>query len=135
MSLALRVNEILTDFQTSHIVNLKTVFNSLWPIVATWQHRSGLTLVQVMVLLSKPSGVGPSKKNHIELADAPELQHQLISIHNADPQSDELDHNNWTWLLHDDVINWKHFPRYWPFVRGTRRSPVNSPQKANDAEL
>ena len=22
-----------------------------------------------------------------------------------------------TALLHDDVIKWKHFPRYWPFVR------------------
>ena len=31
--------------------------------------------------------------------------------------------------LHDDVIKWKHFPRYWPFVRGIRRSPVNSPHK------
>ena len=28
---------------------------------------------------------------------------------------------------HDDVIKWKHFPRYWPFVRGIPRSPVNSP--------
>ena len=26
--------------------------------------------------------------------------------------------------LHDDVIKWKHFPRYWPFVRGIHRSPV-----------
>ena len=26
---------------------------------------------------------------------------------------------------HNDVINWKHFPRNWPFVR----SPVNSPHK------
>ena len=25
---------------------------------------------------------------------------------------------------HDDVIKWKHFPRYWPFVRGIHRSPV-----------
>ena len=24
---------------------------------------------------------------------------------------------------HDDVIKWKHFPRYWPFVRGIHRSP------------
>ena len=32
-------------------------------------------------------------------------------------------------LSHDDVINWKHFPRYWPFVRGIHRSPVNSPRK------
>ena len=25
--------------------------------------------------------------------------------------------------------NWKHFPRYWPFVLGTHRSPVNSLHK------
>ena len=31
--------------------------------------------------------------------------------------------------VHDDVIKWKHFPRYWPFVRGIHRSPVNSPHK------
>ena len=30
---------------------------------------------------------------------------------------------------HDDVIKWKHFPRYWPFVRGIHRSPVNSQHK------
>ena len=32
--------------------------------------------------------------------------------------------------VHDDVIKWKHFPRYWPFVRRIHRSPVNSPHKA-----
>ena len=25
---------------------------------------------------------------------------------------------------HDDVIKWKHFPRYWPFVKGIHRSMV-----------
>ena len=30
---------------------------------------------------------------------------------------------------HDDVIKWKHFPRYRPFVRGIHRSPMNSPHK------
>ena len=30
---------------------------------------------------------------------------------------------------HDDVIKWTHFLRYWPFVRGIHRSPVNSPHK------
>ena len=30
---------------------------------------------------------------------------------------------------HDDVIKWKHFPRYWPFVWGIHRSPVNFPHK------
>ena len=29
----------------------------------------------------------------------------------------------------DDVIKWKHFPRYWPFVRGIHRSPADSPNK------
>ena len=37
---------------------------------------------------------------------------------------------NWhvfTWIIpghayHHDVIKWKHFPRYWPFVRGIHRS-------------
>ena len=32
-------------------------------------------------------------------------------------------------LPHDDVIKWKHFPCYWPFVRRIHRSPVNSPHK------
>ena len=32
-------------------------------------------------------------------------------------------------LCHDDVIRWKHFPRYWPFVRKIHRSSVNSPHK------
>ena len=30
---------------------------------------------------------------------------------------------------HDDVIKWKHFPRYWPFVWGIHRSRGNSPHK------
>ena len=34
-----------------------------------------------------------------------------------------------TIMMHDNVIKWKHFPRYWPFVRGIHRSPVNSPHK------
>ena len=29
-------------------------------------------------------------------------------------------------VFHDDVIKWKHFPLYWPFVRGIHRSLVNS---------
>ena len=31
--------------------------------------------------------------------------------------------------MYDDVTQWKHFPRYWPIVRGIHRSPVNSPHK------
>ena len=39
-------------------------------------------------------------------------------------------YNTGTWvIIHDDVIKWKHFPRYWPCVRGIPRLPVNSPHK------
>ena len=36
-------------------------------------------------------------------------------------------------LPHDDVIKWKHFPRYWPFVRGIHRWIHHT--KNSDAEL
>ena len=45
------------------------------------------------------------------------------------------DHATWEcsnllcFTRHDDVIKWKYFPRYWPFLRGIHRSPVNSPHK------
>ena len=32
-------------------------------------------------------------------------------------------------VSHDDVIKWKHFSRYWPFLWGIHRSPVNSPKR------
>ena len=42
-------------------------------------------------------------------------------------------------IYHDDVIKWKHFPRYWPFVRGIHRSftgPRWIPRtKTSDAEF
>ena len=31
--------------------------------------------------------------------------------------------------VHDDVIQWKHFSRYWPFLRRIHQSPVDCPHK------
>ena len=42
---------------------------------------------------------------------------------------DVITHHALIWVCLDDVIKWKYFPRYWPFVRGIHRSPVNSPHK------
>ena len=36
---------------------------------------------------------------------------------------------HWFIAGHGDVIQWKHFPRYWQFVRGIHRSPMTSPHK------
>ena len=30
---------------------------------------------------------------------------------------------------HDNIIKWKQFPRFWPFVRGNHRSAVGGPHK------
>ena len=43
----------------------------------------------------------------------------------------EILSSRYTW--HDDVIKWKHFPRYWPFVRGIHRWIPRT--KDGDAEL
>ena len=32
---------------------------------------------------------------------------------------------------HVNFMKWKHFPRYWPFVWGIHRSPMNSPHKGH----
>ena len=51
--------------------------------------------------------------------------HRSVTINSMDSCPDYLSR---PWR-HDDVIKWKHFPRYCPFVRGIHRSPVNSPHK------
>ena len=39
----------------------------------------------------------------------------------------------WTICRHDEVIKWKHFPCYWPFLRGIHRSRWIPRTKASDA--
>ena len=35
---------------------------------------------------------------------------------------------------YDDAVKWKHFPRYWPFVRGIHRASVDSPHKTSESK-
>ena len=56
----------------------------------------------------------------------------LISIYLAGFLGDVITHfklPNFNDALHDEFMKWKHVPRYWPFVRGIHRFPVNSPHK------
>ena len=39
-----------------------------------------------------------------------------------------------SYFKHGEAIKWKYFPRYWPFMRGIHRSPVNSPHKGQWSE-
>ena len=51
-----------------------------------------------------------------------------VSMVGADDRT-RIRHQNSCIYNHVDVIKWKYFPRYWPFLRGINRSPVNSPHK------
>ena len=61
----------------------------------------------------------------------------LLSCRPKMRQSDRNHYCNITWPSwwrlklpeHDDVIKWKHFPRYWSFVPEIHRSAANSPHK------
>ena len=76
--------------------------------------------------------------NWYKMACMANILHRLIcvkfmSMFSMHVQSGTHRHFHWRIIAvltqHNDVIKWKHFPRYWPFVRGIHRSPVNSPHK------
>ena len=48
-----------------------------------------------------------------------------VTLHYGGPQGTNFEES----LIHDDVIKWNHFSRYWPFMRGIPRT------EASDAEL
>ena len=56
-------------------------------------------------------------------------QWKFYHIQNHATKAHTLRQSIENWHAHDDVIKWKHFPRYWPFVREIHRSPVNFPHK------
>ena len=48
------------------------------------------------------------------------LWSRLVSLQSCSPDVQ---------ILHDGVIKWIYFPRYWPYVRGIHRSLVDSPHR------
>ena len=48
----------------------------------------------------------------------------LLQYHQTWPRD-----NIYRRIIYDDVIKWKHIPRYWPLVPGIHRSPVKFPHK------
>ena len=57
------------------------------------------------------------------------LNRKITSEYLATSEVNLKELDKWTVRNDDDVVKWKYFPRYWPFVRGIHRSPVNSPHK------
>ena len=103
-ALPLSVDEWKRMFGHNVQVNQKTQFMLLWMVWIIWNsHRTFLRVVLVNTL----------------------FELYISRIHNPS----FLSLSSCFCVDHDDVIKWNNFLRYWPFVRGIHRSPVNSPHK------
>ena len=88
--------------------------------------------VSVLTLNSQySSGLGTIVISEIFTRMVPQMQFQTAqnSVLSLLENHIEVISSSWIPKDHDDVIKWQHFPRYWPFVRGIYRSPVNFPHK------
>ena len=123
-----------------HAFFIVLYFNLLRPSDAIWRQRSGSTLAQVMACcLTAPSHylnlrwfIISKVKWHSSKSkftrDNSVINHwNYLKFHSNFPGANEL--NDRIMQLHDDVIKWNHFPRYWPLVRGIQWSPADSPLK------
>ena len=64
---------------------------------------------------------------HVSRAGSRHIQHVGLGDDLAEIMSFWEAHGSG--FCHDDVIKWKHFPRYWPLVREIHRWPVDFPHK------
>ena len=76
----------------------------------TWQKSARLYLARKLILEWRYNSLSGLQQRNTALLTPSEWNHRPP-------------------VKHDDVIKWKHFPLYWPFVRGIHRPPVNSPHK------
>ena len=115
-------------------------FNSLWHknierhtahTIVSWPNLKQWVIVT-------PYGVGDIGQ-HWFMEWLIAWQHQAITWTNVDLPSTRSSGIHYTatatWILKILTWWWRHqmetFPRYWPFVRGIHRSPVNSPHKGH----
>ena len=103
--------------------------NSLWPCDAIWRRSTLSSLVDKLMarrsLIAKPSP--EPMLSYCQSEHKSKRQGNLSQ--NIQQDSFQNSTRSLSCWKHDDVIKWKHFPRYWPFVRGIHRLPVNSPHK------
>ena len=112
-------------FVCSHcdLYSVTAVMYAIWCWIGPRHNGTQLYWAEAGVIKSmSPGNVSIFQYNANQLLNITTLFDRLPHITSGD-----------TWwmrdITHDDVIKWKHFPRYWPFVRGIHRSPVNSPHK------
>ena len=109
-----RLKNIGNDFQWTYSTKLRNVID--W-----WTHHNLLTklvyfIMKMCDVCKSPIGCQDSSKRNASECS------QLIFWRSKR-------HSKQVLVFHDNVIKWEEFPRYWSFVWGIHRSPVNSPHK------
>ena len=115
----------------SQITSLTVVYSIVYSDAYQRKHQSSASLAFVWVIHREPVNSphkGPVTRKMAHLMTSSWIPYPATIL--CEPES----HMRPTSLAvyeftHDDVIKWKHVPRYWPFVRGIHRSPVNYPHK------
>ena len=111
---------------------------SSWYVQVVLIPTLSLPVPYFVIINIVPNGTKPLPELKVIMTSAPTRDYKvgIMTILNYE---NILCHHRWqrwhydnSWFslnVYDDVIKWKHFPRYWPFVRGIHGSPVNSPYK------
>ena len=103
-------------------------------VISTYALCGFANVGSIGITLGGLSAMAPGKRTIIaQLAVRAMLTGMTVAFLNACTAGEFMFMTN-CWL-HDDVIKWKHFTRYWPFVRGIHQSRWNPRTKASDAEL
>ena len=112
-------NNIISDawlcmFQITRVFGIKLFRNQYFAAANSYYPRSSVAVGNYLVSLIEESFLTNSNHHY-----RPFTSHHLTSC-------------RWQWLyilIQNDAMVWVYFLRYWPFVRGINRSPVDSLNK------
>ena len=80
---------------------------------SVWDHSTSILLSRTALTFGSARETVTPDLTLMEVSDPPLIHpHPDTHPHPSPP----------TQTIHDGVVKWKHFPRYWPFVRGIHRS-------------
>ena len=95
-------------------ISVLIVYLTFYPLADVTNYLSMQMAYGILVSCELYMSEAPTPKNFMYTAPARQIKVSRIT--------NEV-------MIHDGVSKWKHFPRYWPFVRGIHRWLVDSPYK------
>ena len=132
-------NDVIMSSMASQITSLAIVYTSVYSGTDQRKHQSSVSLAFVWGIHRWPVNSPhkwPVTRNFFHLMASSchneWMKNTIVVSGNHVPNFGvywKCHFFGFIFYSHDDVIKWKHFPRYWPFVRGIHRSLVNSPHK------